>query len=49
MSRLLKQRDDLEDAAERYISSMVADIREDLLETRQQDVQKELSDLEAYE
>jgi len=49
VSRLLKQRDDLEDAAERYISSMVADIREDLLETRQQDVQKELSDLEAYE
>ncbi|WP_054861995.1 hypothetical protein [Natronolimnobius baerhuensis] len=28
---------------------MVADIREDLLENRQQDVQKELSDLEAYE
>jgi len=49
VSRLLKQRGDLEDAAERYISSMVADIREDLLENRQQDVQKELSDLEAYE
>lgn len=45
VSRLLKQRDELEDAAERCISSMVADIREDLLETRQQ----ELSDLEAYE
>jgi len=49
VSRLLRQRGDLEDAAERYISSMVADIREDLLENRQKDVQKELSDLEAYE
>jgi len=44
-----QQRGELEDAAERYISNMVADIREDLLETRQQDVHQELSDLESYE
>ena len=49
VSRLLNQREELESAADRYISGIVADIREDILESRQQDVRRELEDLEEYE
>lgn len=49
ISRLLSQRDDLESSAERYVSGTVADIREDLLKSRKQDVRRELDDLEEYE
>ena len=49
VSRLLSQREELESAADRYISSVVADIRADILDSRKQDVKRELEDLEEYE
>jgi SNF2 family DNA or RNA helicase len=49
ISRLLSQRQELESAAERYVSGIVADIREDILESRKHDVRRELDDLEEYE
>ena len=49
VSRLLSQCTELESAADRYISSVVADIRADILDSRQQDVKRELEDLEDYE
>jgi SNF2 family DNA or RNA helicase len=49
LSRLLSQREELESAADRYISSVVADIRGDILDSRKQDVKRELEDIEEYE